>query len=125
MKVSILAILAAILAGCQMSAIQIGTPTPTAAPTLAPTVHPSRPRPTEAPTATATEAQTATISQAVVTVRRSAGGEPSGDYVYSGDRVELSGKCVKDWCPISKPVRGWIYQGCVSELAGSRRCEAR
>src|SRR5690349_6238175 len=67
----------------------------------------------------------ATISQAVVRVRKTAGGEETGKYVYSGDKVELSGKCVEDWCPISKPVKGWVWRGCIAELADGLLCQAR
>ena len=67
-----------------------------------------------------------TISQAVVTIRQSPGGEATGKYVYSGDKVVLAGKCDdKGWCPVSSPVRGWIWRGCLAEIADGLLCQAK
>lgn len=68
---------------------------------------------------------TVTISQAVVNVRETAGGERTGKYLFSGDQVTLSGKCVDDWCPISKPIKGWVWRGCIDELADGLLCQTK
>lgn len=99
--------------------IQVGGSVRIAAPTSTPTA--TRLIPSSIPATSLV----ATISQAVVRVRRTPGGEETGKYVYSGDRVELSGKCQGDWCPISKPVKGWVFRGCIAELADGLLCQAR
>jgi hypothetical protein len=91
----------------------------------------SIPTPTSAPTATRLQAViptttslvAVTISQAVVTVRQSPGGEATGKYVRSGERVQII-KCTGDWCRIKKP-GGWIFRGCIQELADGLLCMAK
>src|SRR5689334_18209731 len=94
-------------------------PTATRAALGTPTKTPNAAKTPNAPVA----AVQATISQAVVTVRKSAGGEATGNYLKSGDRVQVI-KCTGDWCEIKKP-RGFVFRGCISELADGLLCQAR
>jgi hypothetical protein len=91
---------------------------PTSTPTATKFIHPK-------PTATnqVADALAVTISQAVVKVRKSAGGEETGNYVRSGERVQIV-RCVDDWCQIQKP-SGWIFRGCIAELADGLLCQAK
>jgi hypothetical protein len=122
-KVSILAILAAILANlaCVMSAAQFPTPTPQAAPTLSPSPQPSA-TPTATPRATEAAADTVVVvRQPIVNVRSAAGGDPTGEYVYAGEKLTVLDTVMLDsgdeWVRIAEPA-GWIFAGC---LEGSER----
>jgi cytoskeletal protein RodZ len=123
MKVSILAILALILAsGCVMSAIQ-AAPTPSApasTPTPAATAVPvtATPSPTEA-----AEADTAQVIAAALYVRQlpDAGSEKVGE-LYVGQRVTVI-SCADEWCQIEHPF-GYVYQGCLS-IESDLGCEAK
>jgi hypothetical protein len=117
MKKIVLVISLLILAACNQVVI---TPTASPAP-LRTAILAAATRPA---TNTATpEAVTVTISQAVVVVRQSPGGEATGKYVRSGERVQII-KCTGDWCRIKKP-GGWIFRGCIQELADGLLCMAK
>jgi uncharacterized protein YgiM (DUF1202 family) len=113
MKVSILAILALILASlaCQQAVIPL-TLTPTVPPTLTPSPAPAR----VTPSATAEdETDTAIVRQPVVNIRNAAGGDPTGEYITAGQEVtilEMDG----DWVHIAEPP-GWVYIGCLEGLS--------
>jgi uncharacterized protein YgiM (DUF1202 family) len=121
-RVSILAILAAILASsaCVLSAAQVPTATPTVSP------PPASPTPTPAPTATerprtteeAADVQTATVRAALVNVRANPGGEVIGQ-VEAGQEVTVL-ETDGDWVRIEG---GWIWGGCL--VGSDRGCEAR
>jgi hypothetical protein len=103
------------------SAYVPATPTVTAIPAplstvSLPTGTPKSPIPTP-------EVELVTVSKAVVVVRQSAGGEATGKYVRSGERVQIV-RCSGDWCEIVKP-HGFIFRGCIQELADGLLCQAR
>jgi SH3-like domain-containing protein len=83
-----------------------------------------------APSATAeADVQTAVVLPVALNVRQSPGGASTNKYLYSGDPVEV-GVCADKWCEIvatidGQEVTGFVYQGCLSEVAGELRCEAR
>jgi hypothetical protein len=120
MKVSILAILALILAsGCVMSAIQ-AAPTPSApasTPTPAATAVPvtATPSPTEA-----ADPDTAIVIQPVVNIHETPGGIVRTDvWLIAGQSVvvlEIRG----DWARIAE---GWVWSGCLEGLS-DRECRA-
>jgi hypothetical protein len=99
------------------------TPIPTSTPKPAPLHTVSVPTGTAKAATQAREAITVTISQAVVIVRQSAGGEATGKYVRSGERVQIV-RCSEDWCEIRKP-HGFIFRGCIAELADGLLCQAK
>jgi hypothetical protein len=124
-RVSILAILAAILASsaCVLSAAQVPTATPTVSP------PPASPTPTPAPTATerprTTEEAVNTVTiRAVVWIRS----EPDGVRIGSletGQSVELIG-CDGDWCEVRTDVlSGYVFRGCTSDNPDELECEAK
>lgn len=102
---------------------------PTVTPTSLPTVTG---RATKLPTVTkSADSVTVTISQATVRIRQSPGGVPTGDYLHSGDRVQLTGECdADDWCPVqaeqgSRTIRGYVWRGCLAEVADGLLCLAK
>jgi hypothetical protein len=103
--------------------VPVSTTVLVSSPTPKPMLSKTPTTPSETPDNTST---TATISRASVRVRKSPGGESAEVYVHSGDKVVLSDKCDEnDWCPISEPVKGWIWKGCIAELADGLLCQAR
>jgi hypothetical protein len=103
----------------------VGTPTPVPTPTPPrPTPSPSA-VPTDTPRATeAASSDTAVVLPVYLNVRQF-DGTATDKYLRSGDVVTLTGECKDKWCPIlSGDVVGWVYQGCLSEVAGELRCEA-
>jgi SH3-like domain-containing protein len=107
-------------------AVQVGTP--------APTTPDNTPTPTATPVPTATitpfpaaeDGQTAVVLPVYLVVRQSADGATTDEYLKSGDVVTLTGDCVDSWCPVKAgEIVGWVYQGCLSEVAGDLKCEAR
>jgi uncharacterized protein YgiM (DUF1202 family) len=119
-RVSILAILAVILANlaCVMSAVQIPTITPTPPPSASPSPVPTA---TATPRATEAAADTAVVRAAVVNVRAMPGGEVVGQ-IEAGQEVEIVA-CVDDWCQIVDPA-GFVFIGCLS-IADGQGCEAK
>jgi hypothetical protein len=121
-RVSILAILAAILASsaCVLSAAQVPTVTPTVSPRPTPT--PSA-VPTDTPRATEAAAvnDTAIVRQVSVNVRSEPGGVATGEYVYQGQELTVLDTVMlengDEWVQIAEPA-GWIFSGC---LEGSER----
>jgi hypothetical protein len=101
--------------------------------TPTPTVSPAAPTLTPAPLDTLTaipspapsvEAQTAVIVKPVVLVHSSADGPVLSDkYLVEGNEVVIV-VCKDNWCEISKPVGGFVYQGCLDAVAGDLKCEA-
>jgi hypothetical protein len=95
---------------CVASALELATPTRDPLPTPTP----------EHVAATFTPmipviVQTAIVRQVSVNVRDAANGDPTGEYVYSGDEVvilEIDG----DWVRIQEP-DGWVYVGCLEGLS--------
>lgn len=61
---------------------------------------------------TATRSQTAKVRQPVVNVREEPNGDPTGDYLSAGDQVQIV-ECSEFWCQISKPVKGYVWRGCL------------
>jgi uncharacterized protein YraI len=120
-RVSILAILAAILAsGCIMSAIAIPTLTPTVPP---PTSTPSPAPARVTPSATAEDVQTATVRAALVNLRATPDGEVIGQ-LQAGTDVRII-ECGADWCEIEADgMTGFVFIGCLS-LADGRGCVAK
>jgi SH3-like domain-containing protein len=119
-------VLAISQASCVMSAMQVPTVTPTPPPT--PTATAS-----SVPSSTATEeaqdVQTVTVLPVALNVRQTADGASMDKYLYSGDPVEVV-ECAENWCEImatidGEKVSGFVYQGCLSEVAGELRCEAK
>jgi hypothetical protein len=117
-------ILALILAS--LACGQYVTPTPTVS---APA--PSTPTPaataaaltaTPSPTEAADSLQDVRQIKAVAVNVRA---EPEGAVVgalQAGDRVTVN-ECSNNWCSISEPLEGWVWEGC---LSGSEKgCEAR
>jgi hypothetical protein len=106
---------------CELDPSQCPSPTP-AASTRAPLPTPTA----ERVTATFTPmipviVQTAIVRQVSVNVRDAANGDPTGEYVYSGDEVvilEIDG----DWVRIQEPA-GWVFIGCLENLS-ERGCIA-
>jgi hypothetical protein len=106
-------------------ACEIQVVPPSASPT-------SPPRSTATPAATATakatdaaaEADTAVVLPVYLNVRQ-LDGTATDMYLRSGDVVTLMGECEDNWCPVqSGDISGWVYRGCLSEVAGELRCEA-
>jgi hypothetical protein len=130
-RVSILAILAAILASsaCVLSAAQVPTATPTVSP------PPASPTPTPAPTATERpkaveeDVQTVTI-RAVVYIRAEA--DPNSQdlgALETGAKVPAL-ECVGEWCKIEteidgETVTGYVFRGCTSDNPDGLLCEVR
>jgi hypothetical protein len=117
-----------VLAGVTLAC---GTYVPTVTPTAAPSATPT-PTATPVPTATITpfpaaeDGQTAVVLPVYLVVRQSADGATTDEYLKSGDVVTLTGDCVDSWCPVQAgEISGWVYQGCLSEVAGDLKCEAR
>ena len=114
-----------------LSALACGTyitPTPTLAPTVANTSTPSpTPQPTAQPSpspAASVQAQTATVSTAVVRVHA----EPD---VLSATTASLEAgqivtvlECADNFCKIEQPA-GWVWRGCLSDNPEQLGCEAR
>jgi SH3-like domain-containing protein len=118
-------ILAAILTLILLSLAcgQYVTPTP-AVSAVEPTPSPLPATPTRraVPSATAeADVQTiAVVRQPVVNVRKAAGGDPTGEYVYAGQEVAVLETATiegGEWVRIADP-EGWIFAGC---LEGSQR----
>jgi hypothetical protein len=120
-KVSILAILAAILANlaCIMSAAQIPTATP-----------PPSASPSPVPTATSTPRATEAAADTVAIVRQYSvyvHAEPNVESVEVGwvnaDDVVTVLECQEpgDWCRIEEPA-GWVYRGCLAGFEEGRGC---
>jgi hypothetical protein len=107
-----LIVLAFLQLACLMSAAQI--PTPTVPPPSA-TLPPPAATGTPSAVATVEDVDTAIVRQVSVNVRDAAGGDPTGEYVYAGDRLtvlEIDG----DWVRIEQPA-GWIFIGCLEGLS--------
>ena len=96
-------------------AVQIVTPTAPA--TLTPSATPTQP----APSRTAEAGEVAVVRQVSVNVRIEPDGDPTGEYVYAGDRVKVLATATDaeggEWVRIAEPA-GWIWAGC---LEGSQR----
>jgi hypothetical protein len=112
---------------------QVATPTPAVPVGTPSTPSPLPPTATRraAPSATAEaqDVQTAVVLPVALNVRQSPGGASTNKYLYSGDPVEV-GVCADKWCEIvatidGQEVTGFVYQGCLSEVAGELRCEAK
>jgi hypothetical protein len=115
-----------LLAGVTLACGQyVGTPTPSTTPTPPPSASPSPvPTATATPRATEAAADTAVVLPVYLNVRQ-LDGMATDMYLRSGDVVTLTGECVDKWCPVqSGDIVGWVYQGCLSEVAGELRCEA-
>lgn len=106
--------------------------TPTAAPVTSPQPAPTAtatPEPADPlPTISLTYAvyTSAYVLPSAVHIRKSAGGDPTGKYLYVGDRVVIL-LCLDDWCRIEarisgEQVRGWVWRGCLSNVAGALLC---
>lgn len=93
---------------------------PVRVPTVPPTFTPA-PSPTAEATGTASE-QVVIVRQPVVTVRETAGGTPTGDYILAGQEVAVL-QIRGDWVQIDEP-RGWVFIGCLEGLS-KKRCEAK
>jgi hypothetical protein len=89
------------------------TPTPTAL--LTPTTTPTQ--------ELGDSSWTASVELPTVRVRALPNGEPTGDYLAAGDQVEIL-RCTVRWCQISKPFRGWVFRGCLSDNPKKLGCEA-
>jgi hypothetical protein len=104
------------------------TPTPPA-----PTASPVPLTATAAPTATAEATATgegviiAIVRQPVVTVRLTAAGDPTGDYITAGQEVVILEIVTDDqggeWARIADPA-GFVWAGCLLGV-NSKGCEAR
>ncbi len=103
-----------------MSAMQVPTATPASIDTMTPTPRPSSTA-TAQPTATADGAQIVTVSQPVVRVRLTAGGDPTGEYLTAGQSVEVL-EIVGDWARIAEPA-GYVWVGCLDGIS-DKKCEA-
>jgi SH3-like domain-containing protein len=119
-----LAVLTLATLACALPEFPPVEPTPTPTPTPVPTATRRA-----APSATAEDVQTAVVLPVALNVRQSPGGASTNKYLYSGDPVEV-GVCADKWCEIvatidGQEVTGFVYQGCLSEVAGELRCEAR
>jgi SH3-like domain-containing protein len=101
------------------------TPTPNALVMVPTATIPAATRTATVPTATVDtpNAETATIVQAVVTIRDAPNGEPTGDYLKAGETVTVL-RCVGDWCRIKEPL-GWVYRGCLSDNPDELGCTAK
>lgn len=93
------------------------TPTTTVAATQEPTTTPVT-TPITTP-----QSWTASVELPTVRVRALPNGDPTGDYLAAGDQVEIL-RCTVRWCQISKPVRGWVFRGCLSDNPKKLGCEA-
>jgi hypothetical protein len=123
MKVSILAILALILAsGCVMSAIQ-STPTVSTPPSSTPTPAATAAAltATQSPTEAA-DPDTAIVIQPVVNIHETPGGIVRTDvWLTAGQEVEILGYDKSgDWARIAE---GWVWGGCL-EGVSDRECRA-
>jgi Bacterial SH3 domain. len=65
---------------------------------------------------------TAQISSPVVNVRNGPGGAVIGS-LQSGTAVQVV-QCSGDWCEISKPIRGFIFMGCL-DVETDLGCKAK
>ncbi len=114
----LLSLLLLLLASCNP---YITTPTATLEPTMT-----ARPAPLITATARATptaEAQTAIVKAAAINVRQSPDGEVIA-VLNAGNTVQIV-VCRGNWCQIKEPVEGWLWRGCLRELAGKLGCEAK
>jgi hypothetical protein len=105
---------------------QVATPTPAVsaaepAPTPSPVPASATRRAAPSPTAEA-DVQTAVVRAAFVNVRAMPDGEVIGQ-IEAGQEVEIV-ECQDNWCLLVEPA-GYVFQGCLSEVAGELRCEAR
>ena len=99
-------------------AVQVATPVPVMTKTAVMTTIPK-----SVMTTTPDSVMTATILQPVVTVRESPGGQATGNYLAIGNKVVIL-SCLGEWCKIQKPA-GWVYRGCLAEVAGELGCQSR
>ena len=123
MKVPFLTLLTLSLASlaCSLQVSSRVTNAEAALPTPTPTTLLT---PTTAPTQELGESSwTASVELPTVNVRKTAGGDPTGAYLAAGDQVEIL-RCTVRWCQISKPVRGWVFRGCLSDNPKKLGCEA-
>jgi hypothetical protein len=94
----------------------LGVPTDTQTPPTQTAIIPTATRPTP-------NADTATVSSAVVVVRDAPNGIPTGAYLEAGQSVTVIA-CADEWCQIADPA-GYVWAGCLAEYAGNLKCEAR
>jgi hypothetical protein len=119
---SAVVILLSSLACVQSSGFATFTPAPVSTVPAASPLPPTRTATIPTSTDAATP-QTAKVVRPVVRVHEAPESKEIAGYVYEGDAVTVNG-CSENWCSITSPVTGYVYQGCLSELAGERKCEA-
>jgi len=119
--IKFLGVLAVLLMACNQSVPSSNLPT---VPRVSPTVQ-------ELPTVRAVlptvgpdsaDGFTAQISSPVVNVRNGPGGAVIGS-LQSGMAVQVV-QCSGDWCEISKPIRGFIFMGCL-DIETDLGCKAK
>lgn len=107
---------------CQMSAIQVASPTPS--PSTNATSHRriATVTPTAAPSETA-EVQTATVTKPVVRIHQAPDSDVITGYLSEGDKVVILA-CDGDWCQIKAP-EGFVFRGCLSDNPNKLGCQAK
>lgn len=113
--------LLAVTLACAMPVSTV-TPAQTAAPVETNTKSPVVLQSTGAPTATS-ESQMAIVKAAAINVRQ----KPDGEVIAilnAGNTVRVV-KCLGNWCQIEKPFDGWVWRGCLRELAKGLGCQAK
>lgn len=125
MKVSILAILALILASLACTQVVLVIPTPAPSATAVPSATPTA-RATATAKLSTQDAGQDVVSQTTVNVRA----EPDTSSaavgaLVAGDTVSVL-QCSEFWCAIEHPFEGYVWRGCLSEVnTGDLGCSAK